>query len=206
MPRNFSLPQLRFTALRLPQVPMKDPRVVMRGVIGVLLLANLVAAVIAFKPFGGSAEDLRRQQQELGRQIAQMQANVARAQALANKVEQARTAGDRFLEDYTTDRRVASSTIYAELERAARESGMKPRPLSVMSEPVDGSDTLSQWTVTAAYDGNYADVIKFVNALDKSQRFLIIESMTATPQQSGTTLTVTFKLDAFVRETAGGVS
>jgi len=39
---------------------IKDPRVVMRAIIGVLLAANLVAAILAFKPFGGSAEDLRR--------------------------------------------------------------------------------------------------------------------------------------------------
>lgn len=206
MSRSFDLGRLRLSGMRIPAIPIKDPRVAVRAVIGLLLVANLVAAVVALKPFGGSAEDLRRQQQELGRQIAQMQAHLAQARTLAGKAEQARTAGDRFLDEYTTDRRVASSTIYAELDRAARESGMKPRPLSMMTEPVEGSDTLYQWTVTAAYDGNYADVIKFVNILDKSPKFLIIESMTATPQQSGTTLTVTFKLDTFVREAARGVS
>ena len=40
-----------------------------RGIIGLLLLGNLIAAVIALKPFGGSAEDLQRQQRELSRQM-----------------------------------------------------------------------------------------------------------------------------------------
>ena len=39
MPRNFKLP-----ALNLKGIQVKDPRVAMRAVLGVLLLANLVAA------------------------------------------------------------------------------------------------------------------------------------------------------------------
>ena len=52
----------------------------MRAVLGVLLLANLVAAVIAFKPFGGSADDLRRERSALQQQLAQLQKQVAEKQ------------------------------------------------------------------------------------------------------------------------------
>ena len=57
-------------------------------------------------------------------------------------------------------------------------------------------------TISAAYEGNYASLTKFVNLLDKSPRFLIIESLMAAPQQStnGDLLSVTIKLDTFVRE------
>jgi len=69
MPRNFNFEWKGVTA--------KDPRVVMRAIIGLLLAANLVAAVIAFKPFGGSAEDLRRQTEMQRSQLARAQANLA---------------------------------------------------------------------------------------------------------------------------------
>ncbi len=174
--------------------------------LGVLLLANLVAAVVAFKPFGGSPEDLRREQAELGRQLAQLQAHLTQTRALAAKAEQAREAGDHFLQQYTTDRRTTFSTIVAELERAAKDSGMKPKPASFTLEQVEGSETVYQMTITAAYEGTYPDLLKFVNALDKSPRFLIISSMTASPQQSGNTLNVSFRLDTFVREAPGNVS
>ena len=52
----------------------------MRAVLGVLLLANLVAAVIAFKPFGGGADDLRRDRNAL--------ATATRAVAEAGRQEQ----------------------------------------------------------------------------------------------------------------------
>jgi len=44
-----------------------------------LLAANLVAAVMAFKPFGGSADDLRREQQALRVQLARLQTRAATA-------------------------------------------------------------------------------------------------------------------------------
>jgi hypothetical protein len=76
----------------------------------------------------------------------------------------------------------------------------------VVLEPVEGSETLSQMTISAGYEGTYANLTKFVNLLDKSPRFLIVESMAASPQQTGANLNVSFKLDTFVREAPGSPS
>ncbi len=38
----------------------REPRVFLRAIIAVLLIANVAAAVVAFKPFGGGAEDLHQ--------------------------------------------------------------------------------------------------------------------------------------------------
>jgi hypothetical protein len=123
-----------------------------------------------------------------------------------DKVEHARAEGDRFLEEYVTDRRVSTSTILNELNRVAQEAGITPKESSYTSEPVEGSDTLVQWTITAGYEGTYQHLTKFVNLLDRSPRFLIIENMQATPQQTGPNLNVSFKLDTFVRATPGSDS
>jgi type IV pilus assembly protein PilO len=187
---------------------IKDPRVAVRAVLGALVVANVAAALVVFKPWGGSPEDLARQEAGRRQQLTLMQARLAKTKALAAKAERARTEGDRFLADYTTDRRTTYSTIAAELDRAAQEAGIKPRPASYALEPVEGSDTLYQMTISAAYEGSYANLTKFVNVLDKSPRFLIIESLMAAPQQTnaGDLLSVSIKLDTFVREEPGRTS
>ncbi len=173
-----------------------------------LVAANILAALIVFKPWGGSAEDLAREQADLRLQLTTMKARLAKAKALVTKAESARKDGDNFLSEYTTDRRTTFSTIAAELEHAAQESGMKPRPATYTLEPVEGSDTLSQLTITAAYEGSYANLTKFVNLLDKSPRFLIISNLMAAPQQTtnGDLLSVSIRLDTFVREEPGSAS
>ena len=191
---------------------IKDPRVAMRIIIGALLAANLVAAVIAFKPFGGSAEDLRRQTEALRAQLARAEANLATSKKLVDKVQAARTLGDQFMTKYVLDRRIMSSTIQEELNKLAIEAGIKPGQQSQSPEPVEGSDTLSMLTISAAFEGSYASLAKLVNLIDRSPRFLIIENMVAAaPQGQGgqaagqgdKALNVTLRIDTFVRDDSG---
>jgi Tfp pilus assembly protein PilO len=184
---------------------LKDPRVLVRLGLGVLLLANLVVAVIAFKPWGGSAEDLAREKVNLEQQLTSARARLGQSKALVTKAERARKEGDLFLAEYTTDRRTTFSSLFTELQRIAKESGVQPRPASYQLDQVEGSDSLYQMGISAAYEGSYTNLTKFINLLDRSPRFLIIESLMASPQQTNgvDVLSVTIKLDTFVREQPG---
>ena len=195
----------RLLAVAPSRLNLKDPRVLVRAALGVLVLANIVAALLVFKPWGGSAEDLAREQVDLQQRLTSMQARLEKTKALVSKAERARKEGDGFLAEYTTDRQHTFSTIFAELDRVAQEAGIQPRPASYELDQVEGSDSLYQMNISAAYEGSYANLTKFVNLLDKSPRFLIIESLTAAPQQSnaGDLLSVGIKLDTFVRERTG---
>ena len=195
MPRSFKPPiEVNLGAW------IKNPRIVTRVVIGVLLAANIVAAVITFKPFGGSAEDLRRERADAGRRLAQLQARLAQTRQLVDKVELARREGDDFLAKYFTDRRTSYSTIIEELDRTAQAAGLKLRNYNGELNEIEGSDTLQMMSLNTAYEGDYAGLEKFINLLDKSPRFLIVDSMQATPQQNGQTLTITLRLLTFVKE------
>src|SRR5690349_10410989 len=128
MPRDFK------TAL-------KNPRFVMRVIIGTLLAANLVAAVLAFKPFGGSADDLQREQMKLRTQLTQLQERIASTHRMVDKVQKARREGDDFLGKYFTDRRTTYSTVIGELATTAQTAGIKPRVVGVELNAIDGSDS-----------------------------------------------------------------
>jgi Tfp pilus assembly protein PilO len=181
---------------------LRDPRVGMRALLGALLIANLVVAVIAFKPFGGSADDLRRDRNRLQQQLAQLQAQVSKSKKLVEKVQTARSEGDQFLSRYFTDSRVVTSTIQGELVDIAKAAGITYTPVTMTPETIEGSDTLGMITINAGCQGTYAALAKFVNMVDRSPRFLIIESMVATPtaQQTGQLLSVTLKIDTFVQD------
>ena len=178
----------------------KDPRLAVRALLGVLLLANLVAAAFVFKPWGGSPEDLQRELAQLRTEAAQRQDTVTRLRAVADKVEKARSEYDRFFDQYFLDRRTTYSSVVSELSTIAQDAGLKPKEHSLTVEPVEGSDTLAMLIIAGHYEGTYGDLIKFVNLLDRSPRFLTIESMQATPQQSTGTLIVNLKLNVFMRE------
>jgi len=197
--------------MKLTGASIKDPRVAMRAVIAVLLAANVAAAVLAFKPFGGSAADLRLEQTALGTQIAGLEKSAAAARLMVDKVEKARREGDGFLAKYVVERRTMSSALAEELNRMAKDAGVRALPGQLQLDPIEGSDTLEMASMTVGYEGPYESLKKFVEMVDKSPRFLIIENMTVVSpqqlQQKGQNPTqnvnVALKLDTFVRETQG---
>lgn len=189
-----------FKNLKLPRNLTKDPRVIARFILGVLLLANLLAAFAIFRPLGGSAEQLDEDLIDLQKQLQREQGQVQRMRLLETKMQHARTSGDSFLTTYFLDRRTASSSIVAELNRAAKESGMTTKEHSFSFDALEGSDTLSMMTVVGNYEGTYGDLLQLVNRLDKSSRFLIIDTMTATPLLGSGKLAINIKLNTFVRE------
>jgi Tfp pilus assembly protein PilO len=173
---------------------------VVRVILGVLLLANVVAAGLVLFPPGGSAEDLDRQLASLQTQVISKQALLERSQRHAQAVERGRAEGDHFVDDYFLPSRTAFSTLLGELDSAATSAKILQKDHGYSEDPIDGSDTLSVMNVTAAYEGAYSDLMRFVHEIDKSPRLLIIESLSAAPQQGSDKLSVSMKLDTLVRE------
>jgi Tfp pilus assembly protein PilO len=190
--------------MRINQSSWIEPRFLLRGIMGTLLAANLVAAVVAFKPFGGSADDLQREEAALNQQLSGLRDHVAKGKQLVAKLQNARKDTDQFMAKYVTDELRGASTLLDELNRIATESGVRPLPQSYNEQEIKGTDGMKMVSVTEGCEGNYASLAKFINLLDKSPRFLIIEGLqTTAPQQNGAPLTVQLKIDTFVNGAEG---
>jgi Tfp pilus assembly protein PilO len=197
MLRNFNL-----RWLTLPKGDgWKEPRFLVRVVLGLLLLANLVGAGIAFNLFGPSPAALEQQLAAARARLQADQARLTRSRLLSSNIGKGKTDGDTFLASYFTTRRRTYSTIISEITGVAKMAGMKAQEWTIAPlDPIEGSDDLSMMTIAINFEGGYPQLVKFVNALDRSPRFLIIDSMQATPQPKGDILSVTLKLNAFIKD------
>lgn len=184
---------------------LRAPATFWRIVLGVLLVLNIVAVALVLYPPGGSAAELEEQRISLESQARTRRAQLAQTAQHAAAVEKGRAEGDKFLGDYFLSRRTAYSTLLTELVSAADEAKIKPKEHAYATEAIEGSDSLSLMTITANYEGTYANLMRFVHEIDQSPRMLIIESLSAAPQQGNGILTISMKLDAFVREDGSGL-
>ncbi|HEY2842333.1 MAG TPA: hypothetical protein VGJ09_01740 [Bryobacteraceae bacterium] len=173
-----------------------------RIVLGVLLALNVIAAGLVLFPIGGSADDLEHQLAALQSQAAQKRALLERTRLNVTAIEKARGEGGQFLNSYFLGRRSSDSALLAELTAAAAKAQIKERDRAQTTEFIEGSDALSMMTITANYEGTYRNLLSFIGELDRSESLLIIESLTAAPQQGSNTLTVSLKIDAFIRDDA----
>ncbi|MBM3735672.1 MAG: hypothetical protein FJW39_07780 [Acidobacteria bacterium] len=200
MPLSSSLVKIRGA---LPAAGQKrDPRAMWKVVLGVLLVANIAAFFLLVRPPGGSLADLDAQLQSLRRQAVDQRQAVGKSKALLAKMEAARAEQVQFMDASFMDRQTTSSTILTEIGQAAKEAGLSPKEHSFLIEAVDGSDTISMMTITANYEGSYGNLIRFVNLVDRSRRFLIMDSIQAAPLQERGKLAARFKINTFVREAA----
>lgn len=180
-----------------------DLRTRVRLALGLLLAADLIAAAVVLKPWGG-AEQMEGERLRLEQEVAQKQRSVAQLRAVAAKVETARQEAEQFVRTYFLDRRTVSSTVLGELDQLARLAGVRQKEGSYLFEPVEGSENLSLMTITVGYEATYPQLLELLNLLDRSPRLLIVSDLQAAPQSSGGALNVTIKLHAFVRESAPG--
>lgn len=191
MTRNYSLPSINF----------REPKTLVRAGLGILLLANLVAAVFAFHLVGDSPADLDAQltSAQAGFRAAQQRLN--KSKTLIHNVELSRDQGDKFLASYMTSRKHTYSALGTEINKVAETAGMKVGNLNyTILDPIEGSSDLESLTITANFEGNYAQLVKLVNLLDRSPRFLLIDTLQVAPQPKGDILDATFKMDAFVQD------
>ncbi len=177
----------------------RDPQHIVRGVLGLLLLINLVAAWFVFRTPGGTMEEIEADLVAKRKQLAVRQQSVAHLKQLVEQTEAARAVGDNFLTSYFLPRKHAYSILEIDLANAAKSAGIQAKERSISYEPIEGSDTLGMLNVNASFEGTYADLIELVNALDRSKRLIIIEQLQAQPQQGGNSLAIIVKLNTFFR-------
>jgi hypothetical protein len=172
-----------------------------RVALGVLLLANLVAAAFAFHLIGASPDALNQQVSAALTEEQTSQAKLNRSRLLTSNIDKGKDEGDKFLASYMTSRRYTYSTIIGELNDSSKSSGMKMLDATIAPlDPIEGSDDMDMMTISVNFDGGYNDLVKLVNLLDRSKRFLILESLAVTPRPKGDSLSVNVRLNAFVKD------
>lgn len=191
MIRNSSLPSMNF----------REPKTLVRAGLGILLLTNLVAALFAFHLVGDSPADLDAQLTAAQTAFRGAQQHLNKSKTLIHNMELSRQQGDKFLASYMTNRKHTYSALDSELNKLAESAVMKVGDLNyTMLDPIEGSGDLETLTITANFEGNYAQLVKMVNLLDRSPRFLLIDSLQVAPQPKGDILNATIKMNAFVKD------
>jgi hypothetical protein len=168
-------------------------------------LGLLAAFVLIFYFAAVYPLDAREQQRQavlvaLQQQIAAKTSELEKLRIITEKVEKARTEGDSLLADITLERNTTFSRLVSELVTAAADSKVEARETNFSLEPIEGATQYGAITITANFRGEYDNLVKFLNRLDKSDHFLIIESLGATPRSDSTELQITMKIDTFVRD------
>jgi Tfp pilus assembly protein PilO len=173
----------------------------------VMLLLNLGALFLYMDPPGGSPQDLTTQDQQIRNQIAAMSLQGSKMQHMATLVETGSSQIAAFEKQYFLPKRVAYGAVIEEIQRMTKISGLQERDAGLSEEPIEGANDLSLLIVKANYEGTYPSLMRFLYEADRSPMFLMLDSLTAAPEQKNGQISADIRFQVIIQEpplTAGG--
>lgn len=162
--------------------------------LGVMGVCCLIAVVVLFSPWVGSAKARGEQQQQLRAEWRHKQERVREVGDINKKIAQATQEIDSFFKDRLPAR---DSAISESLGKLAAESGVKLE--QVRYEPKDPDPIgLRPVVIEANLSGQYPQLARFLNSLERNQLFFIVDGVDLGGQQNDE-VKLDMKLRTFMR-------
>lgn len=144
-----------------------------------LLLVDLLFFVLAFRPAGQSIAEQRQGLERLRADLEQRRAAVERLHAIEANLTEARRGGEDFYRTRFLPKAIGFSVIVEELDKLASANGVRKGPVGYNLAEVKGRSDLEAVEITTSLEGDYAKILQFINRLEQSPLFLIVDSLAA---------------------------
>jgi type IV pilus assembly protein PilO len=158
---------------------LRKARSKLQVAVGALLILDLAAVVLLLTPYAGSEASRQQQMRRLWLDLKSRE--TAPWRGLDKKIPQAK----QEIADFYHDRFPSGySDISNSVDKIASESGVK-----ISSEKYDQKDTdleaVQRVEVQADVSGDYLQLVRFINTLERSKLFFIVKDLQLAGEQSG---------------------
>jgi len=162
--------------------------------VAVLAVIDVVAVGILLSPLVGSARARQEQQEQLWRELQMKTREVEPLQNVDQKIVTAREQIDSF---YKTRLPSENSAISEELGKLASQTGVKIG--QVRYKPGDPEPVgLRPIEIQADFAGDYLQLVRFINGLERDPLFFIIDSVQLGGEQAGV-VKLQMKLETYLK-------
>lgn len=159
-----------------------------------LVVVDVAAAAVLLSPIAGSQRSRRQELDGLWKELQQKTRHVEPLRGMDKKIILAQQQINTFYKDRLPDR---DSAIFDALGRVAEQSGVKiDSDKSTLKDPEPVG--LTPVEVEAELSGNYLQLVRFVNALERDQLFFIVNSVELGGQQGGV-VKLQIKLETYLK-------
>jgi len=165
--------------------------------IAFLLVVDLAAAAVLLSPIVGSEKSRLAEMDRLWKELQAKTRQVEPLRGMDKKVVLAQKQIDEFYQQRLTGQ---DSIISSELGKVAAQSGVKISEIKYKvkdPEPIG----LRPMEIEANLSGDYLQLVRFINALERDQLFFTIDSVLLGGEQGGV-VKLQMKLETFLKASA----
>lgn len=170
-------------------------KTLIRILLGVIILVDLALVGINWK-IAATPHTPQSELKMLARQHALMAADIARAQKIRESLPAVQRESDQFFHDQFPPVSTGYSALEDNLGELARSAGIRTEGLSFRQKPPDKRG-VTEIEIGTTVDGDYPSVVKFIDSLERSKDFYILDSLSLAP--SSGMLKLNLQLRTFFR-------
>ena len=136
-------------------------------------------------------DQLRKQHETLGQDVR----NAADIRTRTPEIEK---ECERFLGEQLLPVTGAYSTLAEDLNRVSKESGLQAKGISYRQNDLRDRRVV-EVEVSASVEGNYQSLVKFINGLERSKQFYLLENLTLVESSGGAGIRLNLQLKTYFR-------
>jgi type IV pilus assembly protein PilO len=173
---------------------LRETRRKVKIVLAALAAADVIMIAVFFSPLIGSEPSRRQQLDEAWKDLQQKTREVEPLRGLDKKIPVARKQIEQF---YAQRLPSQDSAISGDLGKVAAQSGVRIASIKyVMKDPeVVG---VRRMEIEADLAGDYLQLVRFINALERDQMFFLVDSLSLGGEQSGV-VKLQLKLETYLK-------
>lgn len=173
---------------------LTDTRRKLKTALATLLAIDVVAAAVWLSPLVGSERSRREQLDQLWKDLQLKTRQVEPLRGLDKKVVVARQQIDEFYKQRLPEQ---ESAIASDLGKVAAESGVRIGQVKYKVEDAEPIG-LRPVQIEADFSGDYLQLVRFINSLERDQLFFIVNSVDLGGEQGGV-VKLQMKLQTFLK-------
>jgi len=152
--------------------------------LALLLAADVALCVFLLQASREAPDEIRAQRDRLALQERLLKSDIERGEKIRASLPQVGKDCQDFYQRSFLDASTGYSSVETDLGAIAAKSGLKTSGFSFKEEPVKDRG-VTEMTITTSVDGNYASVIQFVNGLERSKNFYLLNNLSLSSATSG---------------------
>jgi len=155
------------------------------GGLALLLLLDAGLYLGWIRDASAEPEAARARVAELQREVTDSAAEVQRLTVASREAPHLGPKLKRFLEERILPERAGYSSVAADLADVAGETGVQLGNVSYKAKDEKLQSELVRIEITTGVEGSYASILRFLQAMERSPRFYLINDLTVDSARSG---------------------
>jgi len=160
---------------------LRDSRRKLKIAIGAMLAVDVVAVAVLFSPLVGSADSRQLQLNLMRVELTKKNRAVEPLRGMDKKIELAKDQINGFYKDRFPAK---DSDLLDELGKLAPANGVRMQQARYKQEDAEGSGVIPV-AIEGSFSGDYLQLVRFINALERSKMFIEVESVDLAGETTG---------------------